>query len=70
MLKHHEEAMNAAVARVLSEKEPIAILLGGSIARGVERPDSDVDLIVVVTDNEWDARYRQSALTFLWTDAG
>jgi hypothetical protein len=68
MLKHHEEAMIAAVRRIRSENEVIAILLGGSIARGVERPESDVDLIVIVSDAEWERRYNQSALTFLWHD--
>jgi hypothetical protein len=68
MLKHHEEAMMAAVERVRSEGEVTAILLGGSIARGVERPESDVDLMVIVPDDVWEERYRRSALTFLWHD--
>ncbi len=60
--------MQAAVERICKEGDVIAVLMGGSIARGVERPQSDVDLMVIVSDAEWDRRYRESALTFLWHD--
>jgi predicted nucleotidyltransferase len=66
--KHHEDAMHRAKDRILETDGVIAILLGGSIARGVERADSDVDLIVVVNDEDWDRRAKSGELTFVWKD--
>lgn len=39
------------VNRIRSVIEPRAILLFGSSARGMERPDSDVDVCVIVPDS-------------------
>ncbi len=68
MYPHHREAIDAAKERLMAEADVVAILIAGSIARKVERADSDVDLIVVVTDNGWQQRSEQSAVAFLWTD--
>lgn len=39
------------VNRIRSATEPVAILLFGSAARGGERPDSDLDVCVIVPDS-------------------
>ena len=38
------------VRRVVEEVAPLRVVLFGSRARGTARPDSDVDLLVVVPD--------------------
>lgn len=69
MLEHHAKALTKAQARLL-EQQPdlIAILVGGSIAKKIERPDSDVDLIVVVPDETFARRLAANKVAFLWTD--
>lgn len=68
VLDHHRRALDLAVARLREEPDVRIILLGGSIAKGIERPDSDVDLIVVVSDEGYADRLARGAASFLWTD--
>jgi hypothetical protein len=41
-----------------------AVILGGSIAHGFARPDSDIDLLIVVSDREDEARLKDGRLQF------
>lgn len=50
MLKHHELAIEAGVARFAGDPGVLAVVLIGSLARGSERSDSDVDLLLVNED--------------------
>ncbi len=52
MIDHPQESglLNLAVARIVEQFKPLRIILFGSRARGTERTDSDVDLLVVMPD--------------------
>ena len=52
MLDHHRQAVDRLTAELSPNPHFLAVLLAGSIARGTERPDSDVDLILLATDEE------------------
>lgn len=41
------EALPLVVAEVVAACDPVEIILFGSVARGEEGPDSDIDLLVV-----------------------
>lgn len=43
-----ERALNNATEQLVRELDPVAVILFGSRARGEARPDSDVDLLVVL----------------------
>lgn len=49
----HEEALAAYVDGVRARPEALAVVAVGSVARGDERPDSDVDVYLVVTDDHF-----------------
>jgi len=66
--EHHYRAAKKAKERLWSEKGIIAVLMAGSVARGIVRPDSDVDLIAVVDDATWPEYLAQNHLAFLWRD--
>ena len=58
MYKHHEESL-AIMRRYFEEKpEVIALIFGGSVAKGNERPDSDLDAMVVISDEAYAERVR------------
>ncbi|MEK9163875.1 MAG: nucleotidyltransferase domain-containing protein, partial [Chloroflexota bacterium] len=38
------------VKRIVTQFDPVRIILFGSRARGAARPDSDVDLLVILPD--------------------
>ena len=53
------DLMDEIVRRVVETARPERIVLFGSRARGDERPDSDLDLLVIADSSE--PRYRRSA---------
>ena len=69
MREHHARALEQAKKRLL-ELEPglLAIILGGSIAKGIDRDESDVDVIVVVPEERYLKRLEERSLSFLWYD--
>lgn len=69
MHDHHARAIERVAARLRAEPELQALLLGGSIAHGFESPESDVDLLIVVSDADYEERRRSGALQF-WTADG
>jgi len=53
MHKHHEEAIENLIAFYKGKPGIIAVILGGSVAKGLERIDSDIDAVIVVTDEKY-----------------
>lgn len=67
--EHHRKATERARIRLIDQNlDILAILVGGSIAKGIEREDSDVDLIAVVTDEGYHARLSSNKVAFFWGD--
>lgn len=49
MYRHHEESLEI-MKDYFKKQDVIALIFGGSVAKGNERPDSDLDAVVVVSD--------------------
>ncbi|GAA2757870.1 nucleotidyltransferase domain-containing protein [Actinopolymorpha rutila] len=54
-MQHHEDTLEMYVRRVKADPNAIAVILVGSVARGTERLDSDVDVYLVVPDDVFDS---------------
>ncbi len=67
-MKHHDIAVERYAGRVSQDPDVLAVVVTGSIARGTERPDSDVDLYLVVTEDRWDAAFEQQRLMYVERD--
>ncbi len=67
MYPHHERAIARLVSEMRDDPRYQALLVGGSIAKGRARPDSDVDLILVVDDAEFARRSAEGTLQYLNT---
>ncbi len=69
MREHHARALEQAKTRlVMTIPDLLAIILGGSVAKGIERDDSDVDLMVVIPDSDYQSRLAENRVSFLWKD--
>lgn len=64
MEEHHRVALETIVEAAERDDTCIGCILGGSVARGWDRPDSDVDVVYVVTDDEFEHRRREWDLQF------
>lgn len=65
-MKHHDLAVAAYVDSVRNDPGVLAVILVGSLARGTEREDSDVDVYLVVSDERFTRE--TDAGRFAWTD--
>ncbi len=60
MYQHHRESLENLKSYFAGRAEVIAVIFGGSVAKGCERQDSDLDAMVVVTDEEYELRQREN----------
>jgi hypothetical protein len=58
MEQHHTDTIANLVREMQANPDVLALLLGGSLAHGCARPDSDVDVAIILTD---EAMARQRA---------
>jgi predicted nucleotidyltransferase len=56
LLPHHQSTLDRAIEHFSSAPTVEAVIVGGSLAKGDERPGSDVDLIVVLDEEACRAR--------------
>jgi len=56
MFPHHASTIDRLVAALSPDPTVLALLLGGSIAHGFARPDSDVDVAIVLTPEAYAAQ--------------
>ncbi len=64
MRPHHQKAINKLVEYLKDKPEFLAIIVGGSVTKGNEKENSDIDVILVVTDEEFEKRERRSRFIF------
>lgn len=63
MLAHHQQGVETLTRLFSQDSEVLAIFLGGSVAKGTARPDSDIDAMVVVTDDCLERRRQNGTMT-------
>jgi len=67
-MQHHEDTLSAYVEQVAASGDALAVVATGSVARGSERPDSDVDVCLVVTDAAFERATREQRLSYVLHD--
>ncbi|GAB1311508.1 hypothetical protein MFIFM68171_01718 [Madurella fahalii] len=68
MFPHHAETIQNVKDHFSSDPHVLALLLSGSIAHGFETADSDVDVLIVLTEDEFAKRVQTGQLTFVSTE--
>ena len=70
MLPHHRRFIAEVAGRFAADPEVEALLVGGSVAHGLARPDSDLDVMLLVSGEELERRTAAHQVTFADLDAG
>lgn len=65
MYGHHQQTINNITQKFKDDSSVIALLVGGSIAHGYALEISDVDILIVVTDEEYKRREKLNDLLYL-----
>ncbi len=68
MRDNHRRAIDRLVAELREDPRFLAVILGGSFARGTELPDSDIDLILVASQEEYSRRLAARDFGYLNTE--
>jgi len=66
---HHRAALDAVLADARESDEFVGCILAGSVSRGWERPDSDLDVVLVATDEAYERRREDWDLHYWNEDA-
>ncbi|HOB19472.1 MAG TPA: nucleotidyltransferase domain-containing protein [Candidatus Atribacteria bacterium] len=64
MYKHHEESIKNFADKLAKREDVLGLLVTGSIAHGFEKESSDIDVMIIVSDEEYNKRLKTSDLTY------
>jgi len=53
MYAHHKKTIEKAIAKLKSNQKIIAVILGGSVAHGFASENSDIDLMLVLSESDY-----------------
>ena len=56
MTEHHKRAIDNLVNEYQNDERFPALIIGGSVAKGYAREDSDIDFMIIATDEEFTDR--------------
>lgn len=62
MYKHHEQSIKNMID-YFKKQGAIALILGGSVAKGTERADSDLDGMVILTEKDYELKEKNNTTT-------
>jgi predicted nucleotidyltransferase len=65
MYQHHKEGIDKFTEKMTDDKEVLAVIIGGSIAHGFATEKSDIDVMLVVSDEDFKKRMQISSVQFL-----
>ncbi len=65
---HHQRTIERLRDRFTADAHTLALLIGGSLAKGYGDENSDVDFTLIVTDEDYARRQLDRALTYYATD--
>jgi predicted nucleotidyltransferase len=68
MFEHHEITIKKLINRFRADDSFLALIIMGSVARGTARENSDVDIVLVATEEEFQRRKSKNELHYCATD--
>jgi len=68
MRAHHRRAMKRVVERFRDDERFLAVILGGSVVRDMATDTSDIDILLVATDEEYAKRKQTGEFSYYYTE--
>ncbi|WP_028591754.1 nucleotidyltransferase domain-containing protein [Paenibacillus massiliensis] len=69
MYLHHQEAITVITNKLKTREDVLGIIVGGSVAHGYAKEDSDIDLMLVVSDEDFRARLDSGDVSYYEKEA-
>jgi hypothetical protein len=67
MRPHHRRAIENLKESIKKDKRFRALIIGGSVAKSMEREDSDIDITLIATDEEFEKRKKRDMYLYYET---
>lgn len=67
-MQHHDDTLAAFVAQESAREDAVAVVVAGSVARGDARPDSDVDVYLVVAEQRFRTAWDTGLVSYVDSD--
>lgn len=67
MRPHHEKAIEKLTESLKKKKKYLALIITGSVAKGLENENSDIDIVLLVTEEEYMKRKNRRRLNYVST---
>lgn len=64
MYAHHKETIEKAVEKLKNNEKILAVILGGSVAHGFASKNSDIDLMLVLSESDYQQALKNGALHY------
>jgi hypothetical protein len=68
MKSHHEKAVRKLVEHFAADETCLGVIVGGSVAKGLAKDDSDIDVVLVVTDELYRQKSAENMLLYFNVD--
>lgn len=65
MYQHHKDAIGKAIKKLSEDKKVLAVILGGSVAHGFAAESSDIDLMLVLSEGDYQQALHQGDLHYV-----
>ncbi|MDF2985280.1 MAG: hypothetical protein K0R50_790 [Eubacterium sp.] len=69
MYNHHKIAIETITNKLKSREEVLGIIIGGSVAHGFANENSDIDLMLVLSDRDYEEAIRSGDINYYETEA-
>jgi len=69
MLAHHQKAIEAITRKMSAKPEVLGLIIGGSVAHGYAEAQSDIDIMIVVSDEDFDRAIRTREVGYFETES-
>lgn len=64
MFAHHKKTIDNVIKKLSPDPAVLAVLVGGSVAHGFEKKNSDIDIMIIVTEDEYARRKEKGGLLY------
>ena len=69
MYQHHREAIETITRKLKTREDILGIIVAGSVAHGFENEASDIDLMLVLSDEDYERALKSGEIGYYETEA-
>jgi hypothetical protein len=69
MYNHHQAGIDSITEKLKAREEVLGVIIGGSIAHGYAAAESDIDIMIVLSDVDYERAFAEQEIGFFETDS-